>query len=160
MERVFLLIYNARRDSRDLRGPGFSCFRKLAPSRTASTLNPILSDVSYMFNFDLRAVGFTFASPKARGGYLSRGPRKGRRWTTHRLGCPPRERKRLTLAGTYLHRRGDDVPYFWKEMTHLLTEKKRRTLIIERNDVPWDIKRNDVPWGAKRNDAPWNCRKK
>ena len=72
-------------------------------------------------------------------------PRKSRCWTTHLLGWPPRERKRLTLAGTYLHRRGDDVPYFWKEMTHLLTEKKRRTLIIERNDVPWDIKRNDVP---------------
>ena len=124
MERVSLLMYNARRGSRDLRGPGFSCFRKQAPSRTASTLNPILSDVSYMFNFDLRAVGFTFASPKARGGYLSRGPRKGRRWTTHRLGCPPRERKRLTLGGTYLQRRGDDVPWIQKEMKHLATEER------------------------------------
>ena len=49
-------------------------------------------------------------------------------------------------------------------MTHLSTEKKRRTLIIERNDVPWDIKRNDVPLLlnetthlgiVERNDVPW-----
>ena len=70
-------------------------------------------------NLDVRAVGFTPASQEAGEGYLSRGPRKGRRWTTHRLGCPPRERKRLTLTGTYLRRRGDDVP--WNS---------------ERNDVP------------------------
>ena len=88
------------------------------------------------------------------------------------MGCPPRERKRLTLAGTYLQRRGDDVPWVQKEMTHLVTEEKRRTLVIERNGRTLDMQQNDVPWllnetthlgsktkrrtlEQKRHDVPW-----